>query len=338
MPDTFLYLSIADSIAKAESVAEIRQAGVGTNSIAPGLVWLICQRNWYLVSLFNTVCFVYVLIYTRRLVVLLDPFHRHEYYSIGLILTVVCMYYSVGALKEIPTLLGFTAFVYCFLKKQRTRALMWFTFLTAFRFQFAYVIPALYALSKVRRNPLRLTFVGLAIVGALFPLISFLDVFTPDALGRYRLGQNPGSLGAQIEFVRGNILGLSLVAILIRVLQSILEPLIRFLSALSFYEEGSLSVFHVHAALVLLLMLRTWIVVLFKRFRLTSDTYASFGILCSFVAVAVFATGGAGLISHRFLVPVYGLLLVAAHVNPVKARGRRPKPWVAPPMPVARAS
>ena len=224
------------------------------------------------------------------------------------------MYYSVGALKEIPTLLGFTAFVYCFLKKQRTRALMWFTFLTVFRFQFAYVIPALYALSKVRRNPLRLTFVGLAIVGALFPLISFLGVFTPDALGRYRVGQNPDSLGAQVEFVRGNIFGLSLVAILIRAL------------------------YQLHAALVLLLMVRTWIVMLFKRFRLTSDTYASFGILCSFVAVAVFTTGGAGLISHRFLVPVYGLMLVAAHVNPVKARRRRPKPWVAAPMQVARAS
>ena len=319
IPDTFLYLNIA----KAESAAEFLLLANVKNSIGPALVWLIFQENWYLVSIFNAICFLFVLIYTRKLVVLLDPSQESKCYSISLILTFVCMYYSVGSLKEIPTLLGFTAFVYYFLTKQKTKALLWFLFLTLFRFQFSYIIIPVYFVSKIRRNPLRLTLIGLLIVGLLFPLISVLDVFSPDAIEGFRTdaGQNEDALGAQIEFGRSHVIGLSLFAIIIRMLQSILEPLINFLKTLSFYEDGSLALFQVHSALVLLLMLRAWALVLFKRFRLMLDSggcYANFGVFYSFLALAIFAIGGTELISHRFLVPVYGLLLVAAHVNPLR--------------------
>ena len=318
IPDTFVYLPVAN----AENAAEFLLFATIKNSIGPGLVWLIFQKNWYLVSIFNTMCFLFVLIYARKLLVLLDPFQRSKYCSVSLILTFVCMYYSVGSLKEIPTLLGFTAFVYHSLTKQKAKALLWFLFLALFRFQFSFIIIPVYLLSKIRRDPLRLTLIGLLVIGLIFPLISVLDVFTPDAVHFFRTGtgQNEDSLGAQIEFVRGHVFGLSLFAILIRMLQTILEPLIYFLKTSSFYEDGSLSLYQVHSALVLLLMFRAWVLVLFKRLPLISYSdgrYAKFGVLYSFLAIAIFTIGGTGLVSHRFLVPIYGLLLIAAQVNPL---------------------
>ena len=317
IPDTFRYLAIAN----AENAAEFFLL-VGTrNSIGPSLVWLIFQENWYLVSIFNTICFLFVLIYTKRLIILLDSSQKSKCYSVSLILTLVCMYYSVGSLKEIPTLLGITAFVYHFLTKQKTKALMWFLFLTLFRFQFSYIIIPVYLLSKVRRNPLRLTLISLVVVGMIFPLISVLDVFMSEDVKYFRTPDKMGSLGAQVEFVRDHVFGLSLFAIIIRMVQTILEPLIYFLNTLSFYEDGSLGLYQVHSAVVLLLMLRAWGSVLFGRLGLISDRdgcSANVGIFYSFLAIAIFTIGGTGLLSHRYLVPVYGLLLVAAHVNPLK--------------------
>jgi len=335
-PDTFLYLSIA----KSESAAEfIRSTGV-KNSLGPSLVWMIFRGNWYFLTIFNAVCLSLTLIYTRKLLVLLDPSQKARCHSVSLILTFVCMYYGIGSLKEIPTLLGFTAFVCHFLMGQKTKTLMWLLFLILFRFQFGFLIVPVYLLSKFRRNPLRLTVVGALIVGVMFPLLSTLDVFTPDAVGRFRSGsgQAEGSVGSQVEFVRGNVFGLSLLAIVIRVVQSIFEPVILLVRTSSIYEDGSLSIYHGHALLVLLVMLRSWVLALFRILSGGDGRNEKFGILYSFLAIAVFAAGGTGLVSHRFLVPVYGLLLVAAHANPVKASRRRPKPWLATPLRVASAS
>ena len=318
--DTLLYLSISE----AQSVPEFLLLSVIKNSIAPSLVWWVFQQNWYLVSVFNAILFFFVLVYTRRLILLLDPAQKSKMYPIAVVLTVVCTYYSVGSLKEIPTLLGFTAVVYHFLAKQKAQALLWFALLVGFRIQFSYLIPAVYLLSRINKNPFRLTLISIAVVGVFFPLLSWLQVFTFDAVEIFRAGSGESSsIGAVVEHARAHIIGVSLLAIMVRVMQSILEPLVLFLSRLSFLEDGDLQLYHLHAFIVLMLLMWSWVMIFFKRFWLISDPagrYASFGTLYSFLAIAVVAMGGMSIISHRYLIPTYALLLVAAKVNPYRYR------------------
>lgn len=313
IPDTLTYLSIAN----ADSVAEFLLLAAIKNSIAPGLLWLASFKSWYVVSLFNAACVYLLLLYVRRLAELLRPDERRQHQRIALILTFVCAYYSVGALKEIPTMLGLTAFVCEFLMRRKARAFAWLAFLVLFRFQFGYLVIPVYFFTKFRRNPLRLTLVSLAIIGAVYPLFSFLSVLTPVAVELFRTSASTDSLGAQVEYVRSHILGLSLGAIVFRVLQSIFEPLILFVRTRSLFEDGSFSLYQAHAVVAALLLLPAWTTTAVNRFRLgMRDDRASFGILYAFLAVAVFAIGGTGLISHRFLVPTYALLLIAAYVKP----------------------
>lgn len=315
IPDTLLYLQIA----QARSVTEFLLLAAVKNSIAPSLVWFLLYKNWYLVTLFNALCFSLVLVYTRRILLLLDPEQRRKFPSIAVVLTIACSYYAVGSLKEIPTLLGLTAFVYCFLTQQRARAVLWFAFLLAFRFQFAYLVLGAYLATKLRRNPFRMTLLTLAVIGAIFPLVSLLQVFTPGALSNLRLAAAGNSVGSLVEYVRSHMLGLSLIAILIRIGQSILEPLVLLVRTRSFYEAGSLSLFHVHSMLILVVTFAAWMRACFGRFyRMASvrGRETDFGILYSFLAIATFAIGGTGLISQRFLFPVLALLLIVARVSP----------------------
>jgi len=317
IPDTFLYLQIAQE----ESAAAVVAAAGVKNSVGPSLLWWVSRNSWYAVGAFNIVCYVALAVYVRKLVTLLDPAQVRRCTAINIILAGVCTYYAVGALKEIPTLAGFTAFVYHFLSGHKKASVLWFVLLVLFRFQFSYLIAPVYFISRVRPNPLRTTLWALVALGALFPLFSLLDVFTPGSIEFFRVGATPysDSLGAQVEYVRTHILGLSFVAIIIRIIQSIFEPVIQLAGTRSLSEAGSLSVYHAHSLLVLTMMLSSWIVVLSRR--LWADVYGDaswrFGTLYAFVAIGVFATGGTGLISHRFLVPVYGLLLIAASVDPV---------------------
>ncbi|MDQ3068432.1 MAG: hypothetical protein M3R55_01725 [Acidobacteriota bacterium] len=320
IPDTLLYLLIS----QVDTFGAVIQASGVKNSVGPSLVWWILDHSWRAVSVFNAACFMLMLVYVRRLILHLDPDQRGTFNRIALVLLFVAAYYSVGSLKEIPTLLGFTAFVHHFIARQRLKAMLWFLFLTLFRFQFAYLIVPAYALSKLRANPLRLTLMSLLVIGMLFPLVSILEVFTPAAVQSHRSGADlvPDSLGSKVEMARGRIAGVSFVAILVRIAQTVFEPLIQLVGRRTFFEAGSLSVYLLHSTVVLLLMLPSWYTLFVKRLwevRQSDPKSAQFGTLYAFVAISIFAYGGTGIVSHRFLVPAYALLLVAARVDPVAA-------------------
>ncbi len=321
IPDTLFYLQIA----RGESLAAVLQAAGAKNSFGPSMVWWVFDHSWHAVAVFNAVCFLFLLIYTRKLITFLNRDQRAEFNTICPILTFVCCYYAVGSLKEIPTLLGFTAFVYHFLGRQNVKALLWFGFLILFRFQFAYLVIPAYLITKVRRNPLPMALGALLAFGALFPLFGLMAVFTPEAVSSFRGGAAPtgGFVGTQLEYIRGSIFGLSLFAILIRIIQTILEPLIQLLNTRSVFEAGSLSLYQLHSILTLLIMAPAWMVLFSNRLwpkAGSSGDDAKFGTLYAFVAISVFAYGGTGLISSRFMVPVYALVLVAARVDSPSGR------------------
>jgi hypothetical protein len=286
IPDTFTYFWIAqvDSIPALFSKAQIK------NSFGPALLWWLSGNNWYLLSYFNAMCFALTLVYTRSLITLLDPAQLRRFKWIAFVLTVASCYYSVGALKEIPTLLGFTAFVYHFVARQKMPAIVWFGFLTLFRYQFLYLVVPAYAIRGFRRNPLPLTLAALGLLGILFPVVSYWQVFTPDAIGYFRGGAAEPTVGAQVEFVRGNVLFFSLPAILLRVVQTIFEPLFQLLATRTVYEQGALSLMLVQALLALLLLTPAWVTVFSKRLwrRLGTDrTSARFGTLYALIALSV---------------------------------------------------
>lgn len=314
IPDTYVYASLLD-----EDLGEIGFAVAGVkNALGPALLWLAAGSGWYLMAAINGLFVCMTLVYAARLC-------RHfgldgrQTQRVLLIagLAPVMAYYSVGALKELPTLAALTAFLYHWMRRETWRWLLMAAILVVFRYQLVAVL-ALFALVDRSKNPLRAAVIAVAVAAAAYPLFSDLAIVANETTELFREEAESGR-GAVIEQVRSSVPILSAVAVAIRVLQSLLEPLATFLGSLSVFEAGALSVLAVAYLASLLLVLPSWWRVARrsrKLFKVKRTGVRDLARLYALIVVFVVPVAGFSFVHHRYLFPVTVLVLIAGVAAP----------------------
>lgn len=316
IPDTFLYKNIIDF---SNPIGSIVLSTV-KNTIGPSLIWFVVNGEWILVSVVNSVFLFAALLYLARIARLLGIPQRHALALMSIIaLLPATVYYSVGALKEIPSLLFLTGFFYHYLKRDRARWLLYALLCVLFRYQLVFPLIFFLVADRFHRRALIFAFSVLIVLSAIYPYIISWNVFSLDAVKSYReLYGEDDSLGGFLESVRNNIPGLSVIAVLVRVIQSLFEPLLAFLKNPSFYEDGDLSVLGVVYFSSAIILFRYWLL-FFRRMVLLlinrAHTHRNIIRLYMFCLVFILPIAGFSFIHHRYIYPLTALVMVASAIR-----------------------
>lgn len=316
IPDTYLYrvLSFAEF-----DIALMLYSGV-KNSLGPACLWMLSAESWIGMAVINSVFVFIFLIYmvklSRRLMITIPAWQVLLMFFGSLPLFV---FYSVGALKELPGLLFMTCFFYYYLKNS-IKSYMFFMILSIlFRYQLIVVYAAFIFIDKTRKKTLGFVFIFLTAFSAAYPFLNDLNIFSSTDLQNYRENSaNEDSLGSHIETVRQKIPGLSAIAVCVRVLQSIFEPLLTLVNNPTFYKDGDVIVFLFVMFTSCFSLIFSWTSTfsgLFKAIIKKSGVCSDIDKLYSFLLLFIVPTGGFSFIHHRYLFPCIGLVIIAGAVN-----------------------
>ena len=314
IPDTFLYKNLLESEA---SIYLIAFSGI-KNSIGPSLIWFLAGMNWYVVVLINAV-FVYISL--KYLVQIGSYFylHIHPIFIFIILLGVMptAIYYSIGSLKELPMICSFTGFFYHYLKRQKVLWVTFFLLLVFFRYQIFIPLIIFVVLSKYSRRPLRDSIFLVIFISSIYPYIRSLNIFSLDSILLYREDSLDTS-GALIELIRDEIPGLSSIAILVRVIQSVFEPILIFIKNPTIFEDGGLSIYTASGLPEALVMAPFWILAGIGIMReVVACKEGSRDIQKMYALIVLFAipVGGFSFIHHRYLFPITGIVMMAGLVT-----------------------
>ena len=314
IPDTFLYKNLLESEA---SIYLIAFSGI-KNSIGPSLIWFLAGMNWYVVVLINAV-FVYISL--KYLVQIGSYFylHIHPIFIFIILLGVMptAIYYSIGSLKELPMICGFTGFFYHYLKRQKVLWVTFFLLLVFFRYQIFIPLIIFVVLGKYSRRPLRVSIFLVIFISSIYPYIRSLNIFSLDSILLYREDSLDTS-GALIELIRDEIPGLSSIAILVRVIQSVFEPILIFIKNPTIFEDGGLSIYTASGLPEALVMAPFWILAGIGIMReIVACKEGSRDIQKMYALIVLFAipVGGFSFIHHRYLFPITGIVMMAGLVT-----------------------
>jgi hypothetical protein len=322
IPDSFLYRDLID---KDNILDSLLQSNV-KNAIGPSLIWIIAQSDWVLTLFFNAMVLFATLLYTSGIAKILGVKNSSARYSMVLLAFLPStVYHSVGALKEIPSMLFVTGFFFHYLKQERFQCFFYAVMGVMFRSQVLFVLGIFFVSDKFHKKPLLCAVSILLLISAIYPILN-VSLFASEASQIYREDQisasGGGSLGALVEGVRGSVPILSIFAILFRVLQSIFEPFISFWNQKGFLEQDSISLIYLIYFVSLALILRHWLVFLKNTIVLlfnpvsVSENIIKIHLIClSFV----FPVGGFSFIHHRYLYPVTALILIVGDVHKSKS-------------------
>ena len=314
IPDTFLYKNLLESEA---SIYLIAFSGI-KNSIGPSLIWFLAGMNWYVVVLINAL-FVYISL--KYLVQIGSYFylHIHPIFIFIILLGVMptAIYYSIGSLKELPMICSFTGFFYHYLKRQKVLWVTFFLLLVFFRYQIFIPLIIFVVLSKYSRRPLRDSIFLVIFISSIYPYIRSLNIFSLDSILLYREDSLDTS-GALIELIRDEIPGLSSIAILVRVIQSVFEPILIFIKNPTIFEDGGLSIYTASGLPEALVMAPFWILAGIGIMReVVACKEGSRDIQKMYALIVLFAipVGGFSFIHHRYLFPITGIVMMAGLVT-----------------------
>ena len=314
IPDTFLYKNLLES---EVSIYLIAFSGI-KNSIGPSLIWFLAGMNWYVVVLINAL-FVYISL--KYLVQIGSYFylHIHPIFIFIILLGVMptAIYYSIGSLKELPMICSFTGFFYHYLKRQKVLWVTFFLLLVFFRYQIFIPLIIFVVLSKYSRRPLRDSIFLVIFISSIYPYIRSLNIFSLDSILLYREDSLDTS-GALIELIRDEIPGLSSIAILVRVIQSVFEPILIFIKNPTIFEDGGLSIYTASGLPEALVMAPFWILAGIGIMReIVACKEGSRDIQKMYALIVLFAipVGGFSFIHHRYLFPITGIVMMAGLVT-----------------------
>ena len=290
IPDTFKYFSLGENDAYgAESMK---------NSLFTALIWLFLKFNWYYALIFNYFVNLASYFYLLRLMRHLEFDSKREIFvSLFFLFNPSTIYYSIGILKETMTILFLSAVIYYFLRRYWYLFFMFSILLIGLRLQFVLFILFMLVsyFIKLRRNSF---IVILFIVLCFYPIYNgFFDIYNSSG-DSYRVNMNQtATIGSIVEDVRNDYILVSFGAIVIRVIQSLLEP---FFNVTEYYRNGVINVFSLVQGSTLILSI-SQIYRWFKKFFLTkrSNVEPIIQMLLLFCIVV----GGLGFIHHRYLFP-----------------------------------
>lgn len=318
IPDVFIYLNIVDFNSPVRSILF---AGI-KNSIIPSFLWFIAHSNWQVVILLNSIILFWGLNYFRKIASICKIDERKT--KIMLILFALLpstILYSIGALKEIPTLTFSLGFIYCYIKEKRFCWIMFFFLLVLCRYQMVIALFIFFIADRYNKSSFKVAFIILLFISIAYPFIYNLGVFQSDATDLYReMNQNGSTLGNTIEIIRNSKPGLSALAIFFRVLQSIFEPLFTFVRAPTFTENGFISLTLLAHFTSLCIIIRYWLLAL-KRFYYTIFIKKSDNInlnlmrLYTFCFVSIIPIAGFSFIQHRYLYPFIPIIMLISATN-----------------------
>ena len=313
IPDTFVYLGEVD---QNNPVASIFLSSV-KNTIGPSLIWLLVGKSWIGAAAVNALLVFWTLIYVRRLATLFKVPQRKTIVVMALVgLLPTTLYHSVGALKEIPTMLFLTAFLYHYVRGDRWRWLAFALLGALFRYQIGLIVAVFWIADRFGRRALLYLALALLAFAAVYPLVK-VGVFYSEATAFYReTDDTEGTLGAAVESIRDTVPVASAFAVLFRLGQTLFEPFITLVQSGGFYQGQSLSIINIAYVLGLALTVGPWMRFAGRMARLIiqsrgSESVRRLYLLCLAYIVPV---AGFSFIHHRYLYPVLALILIAAAI------------------------
>lgn len=316
--DTLRYL---DLVAADEwSIFTFAVAGV-KNAIIPLLMWDAVQGNWYLMAVFNSMMALATTIYLSKLCWHFHLARSKAIYSVALLgLLPAVLYFSVGSLKELPTLLALTGFLFHYLKRDQILWMLWAVLLVALRYQLVVVLPVFVLVARFAASPLRLSAIILLFFSMAYPIFASINVLSAESTEFFRSeADTESSAGAQLESIRSSVPVVSAAAIAIRTAQSVLDPLLTFAAGPYLFYDGSISIEGFAYLSTLLLTLPAWYrtaqhIVKAIRFGASRDSQ----LLYALILLYAIPVGGFSFVQGRYLFPLTALVIVGG-----TALGRR---------------
>lgn len=320
VPDTFVYLYAIDP---SDPFYSLWTSSV-KNTIGPSLMWFIAGGSWELISFCNS-CLLFIgLIYFIKIARLFGVSNNKRMILVFIIaLLPSTIYYSVGALKEIPTLMFIMGFSYHYIKNQRAKWLLFVVLMVLFRYQLVYAILLFLFVERFKTRSLLVALLTLGAIAFFYPYLKTIVVFSSGATINYRLESvDVNSLGGMIESVRETMPGFSLIAVSIRVFQSIFEPILTFVQDPSYLEKnGHLSLFSVMYLVSNIVMFPFWLLLLMRTiFLLKNPLKLPWNVykLYTLCIVVIVPIGGFSFIHHRYLYLITPILLLLSVIPPYK--------------------
>jgi len=313
IPDTLIYAAV---INPDDPFLSVINCGI-KNSLGPSMLWYLSNFNWYAVTVINWFFILGIVIYMEKIAVHygLNKLSTQLMVVLFLILPAT-IYYSIGALKELPMMFLLLFFLHGRLSRSKFQMIFAAVFLVLFRYQLIVILLLVSMLSF--KNKLQLVFGTLLVlfVASVYPLMSGIDILSTEATTLYREQYGiPGSLGEYIENIRGNYFIISVIGVLVRTAQSIFEPIITYMRQLSFHEGSSLSVFSVVQVFTILIIL-PYFLLFFKKvqkfFRLGSNVDPDIQYIYTLLVLSLVLIGGFSFIHHRYLYPFFPLIMIAS--------------------------
>ena len=313
IPDTFIYKSIIDT----DNVwLSIILSGV-KNTIGPSFIWYAAQFDWFIVLFINVVIIWFIFVFFEK---------NLNYYGVSprvaqhtmLVFALLpsTSFYAIGALKELPTMLLLLMLVY-FYNRRRLFIVLWVSVaLIFFRYQLIVILLGTVAITRFNNRSFRFSLFAIIALSLIYPVIISFGMLEMEAVERFRSSQTE-TYGAIIENIRNNYYGFSFFAIVVRVLQTLFEPMFGFIPnpIEYFYEEGMFSIFRFVQVSTILIMMPYIYKTVFKMinlYRLDGYLHNSINALYVIILLSFFLVGGFSFIHHRYLVTFFPLIMIAA--------------------------
>lgn len=314
IPDTYDYQRvIGDSKSIVDLILSERK-----NTIGPALIWLAADNKWGRVLFANSVFLFLGLMYFAKTAQLFNVPGQKIWAMMALLaLLPTTVYYSVGALKEIPTLVFLSGFIYHYLKGERLKWLLFALMTVLFRFQLGSSLLLFLVADRFNKRSLIIAFIVLIFVSGIYPYIKWLPVFNLwSTLSMRPVGVE--TLGGLVENVRNTMPVISVFAVLIRDFQTIFEPLLGFIKRPTFYEWGYLSIYSIVNFASSVLFLRYWLLFIKRMVLILRDQsglHRNVIRLYMLCLVTIVPIGGFSFIHHRYLYPVTSIVLLASVIS-----------------------
>ena len=195
------------------------------NSVVPAMIWWVLDGDWYVATFLNVALLFITSLYLKKIANYLQINIGNKIIFFVILLPETLLY-LIGVLKEIPTLLFFSAVTYYFLQKRWVMFSVALILLASFRYQFIFCIGLFLVVDKLfKYNSIKFLVALFILLAAIYPLL----VANVPGLGLenaqiYAALRNGLGIGQTIDDIQFNVYGVSIFATVIKFFQMIVEP------------------------------------------------------------------------------------------------------------------